>query len=566
MAQFLITAPDGTKYQVTGPEGATEQDALAQVQAQHATPATSRPSAADLAMADPTAHADPNSTHPVGSEIGAFLQNAAAGYGKTLTDLGRGAGQYLGLVSRQDVADARRLDAPLMATSGGKTGAIAGGVINTLPALAIPGANTVAGAGAIGAVTGALQPSVSTGETFRNIGVGGALGAGGQAVGNAVAAGATRILAARTARADELTTQNAARDATLQEARQRGYVVPPTAANPTAANTALESISGKAATRQVASETNQRATNAGTRIDLRIPQNQPVTRGALQDVIQREGQVYGRVRQALGDFHSDPQYAADVRGLQRVNSDLEAQYPGIGAQADEHVQQLAQSLDVPTHNQSAVDLFRLLNERARDNFQAAFGAGGPNQQALQLARAQSAAADSVGDLIQRRLDAVGQGQLGQQWRDARVTIAKAYQAQGALRGNNVSAQVLAAQLRKGRPVTGEMGVAARFADQFPEVAAIPKSGAGVSKLAATVASGGVLGGLFTGNIPLAAGALATSAAPYAVRRGILSGAGQRMLATPNYQPGLLGTATLRSLQQSPNAVLPATSALVQSGQ
>lgn len=39
MANFEITAPDGTKYHVTGPEGATEQDALAQVQAQHAAPA-----------------------------------------------------------------------------------------------------------------------------------------------------------------------------------------------------------------------------------------------------------------------------------------------------------------------------------------------------------------------------------------------------------------------------------------------------------------------------------------------------------------------------------------------
>lgn len=35
MPTFRITAPDGAKYNVTGPDGATEQDALAQVQAQH---------------------------------------------------------------------------------------------------------------------------------------------------------------------------------------------------------------------------------------------------------------------------------------------------------------------------------------------------------------------------------------------------------------------------------------------------------------------------------------------------------------------------------------------------
>lgn len=35
MPTFEITAPDGTRYQVDGPEGASEQDALAQVQQYH---------------------------------------------------------------------------------------------------------------------------------------------------------------------------------------------------------------------------------------------------------------------------------------------------------------------------------------------------------------------------------------------------------------------------------------------------------------------------------------------------------------------------------------------------
>jgi hypothetical protein len=44
MPVFDITAPDGTKYTVTGPDGSTEHDALAQVMAQHqAAPAAAAP-------------------------------------------------------------------------------------------------------------------------------------------------------------------------------------------------------------------------------------------------------------------------------------------------------------------------------------------------------------------------------------------------------------------------------------------------------------------------------------------------------------------------------------------
>ncbi len=45
MPTFNITAPDGTKYRVEAPEGASEQDALAKVQEQHAAIAPQAPSA-----------------------------------------------------------------------------------------------------------------------------------------------------------------------------------------------------------------------------------------------------------------------------------------------------------------------------------------------------------------------------------------------------------------------------------------------------------------------------------------------------------------------------------------
>lgn len=106
------------------------------------------------------------------------VEKFRAGWGKSAVDLGRGAGQWVGLTSREDVARSRERDAPLMQSGVARTGNILGSVANVLPTALIPGANTVAGATAIGAGVGALQPSTSTGETLGNTALGGAAGGG----------------------------------------------------------------------------------------------------------------------------------------------------------------------------------------------------------------------------------------------------------------------------------------------------------------------------------------------------------------------------------------------------
>lgn len=515
-------------------------------------------SPAAKAAQSPIASADPNSAHPVESELGAVLSNAAAGYGKAIVDLGRGAGQYLGLVSRQDVQDSRERDAALMATGAGKVGNIAGNVVNTSPALLIPGANTVVGAGLIGAATGALQPSVSTGETIRNTALGGALGAGGQAVGNAVAAGATRILNGRNAAAATAQSANAERDAVLEAGRDAGYVIPPTEVNPSAAATALESISGKAATRQAAQARNQTVTNNLVAHDLGLPADTPITQQALGAVRAREGQVYGQVSRA-GQINADAQFRADIQAITNPSRNVQNAFPGAATPAGEHIEQLVQSLDQPTFSSGqALAYTQRLRQQASANFTAAARNADPEARAL--AQAQINGANALEEQIGRHLQQNGQADLLQQFQNARTVIAKSYQAQAALRGGNVSATKLAQQLQRGRPMTDGFGLVARFADHFGDATKLPKGGVGVSRLAATVGGSGAAAALATGNVPLALAAVAGTAAPYAVRRGLMSGLGQQVLATPNYAPNALGTLTLQALRQSPRAVLPATAA------
>lgn len=124
-------------------------------------------------------------------------QQIAAGVGKAGYDTARGTGQLVGAVSREDVANSRELDAPLMKTAGGIGGDIAGNVgMALLPGAALKGAGlalkapavsaigggllaprTITGALGAGAAMGAIQPSTSTKETIQNIAMGGAGGA-----------------------------------------------------------------------------------------------------------------------------------------------------------------------------------------------------------------------------------------------------------------------------------------------------------------------------------------------------------------------------------------------------
>lgn len=103
-----------------------------------------------------------------------------AGTGKAMSDLAMGVRQYLpesmGGVSSGEIEQRRKLDQPLMNTGAGQAGNIVGNVAMAAPTMLMPGANTVTGGMALGALTGALQPGVDANERIKNIGIGGIAG------------------------------------------------------------------------------------------------------------------------------------------------------------------------------------------------------------------------------------------------------------------------------------------------------------------------------------------------------------------------------------------------------
>lgn len=162
-----IQLPDGRIAKFDVPEGTTPEQVMVFAQAQ-------------MKSAQPQAH-DP-------TDGMSTTEKALAGIGKAFYDVGRGAGQLVGLVSRKDVEDARQRDAALMNTDAGKWGNIGGNMAMLAPTALIPGANTLAGSAVIGAASGLLQPSASTKETLSNVGVGAVTGPLANIAGRAIGA------------------------------------------------------------------------------------------------------------------------------------------------------------------------------------------------------------------------------------------------------------------------------------------------------------------------------------------------------------------------------------------
>lgn len=108
------------------------------------------------------------------------------GIGQGLTNLGRGVKQRLGMMSEQEVAEARRVDAPLLNTGGGILGSVIGQAAPAVAASILPGANTLVGSTAVGGVMGAFQPTVEGEDVASNVVKSGLFAGGGHLLGKAI--------------------------------------------------------------------------------------------------------------------------------------------------------------------------------------------------------------------------------------------------------------------------------------------------------------------------------------------------------------------------------------------
>lgn len=160
-----VKLPDGTVIQGV-PDGTTKEQLLGKLQ-------KNGYDVSKIMSADPT-------------EGMSGMEKFAAGVGKSLVDVARGAGQIVGLTPQSNIDESRRLDSPLMKSGPGFAGNLAGNIGIGVSTAAIPGANTLTGATLTGAGLGALTPTATGESRGSNMLAGGALGLGGQLAANAL--------------------------------------------------------------------------------------------------------------------------------------------------------------------------------------------------------------------------------------------------------------------------------------------------------------------------------------------------------------------------------------------
>lgn len=246
----------------------------------------------------------------------------------------------------------------------------------------------------------------------------------------------------------------------INAARNQGYVIPPTQANPNLKNRLLEGLSGKITTSQNASAKNQVITNQLAAKSLGLPPETTITPDVLTQVRNIGGDAYNAISNT-GMITPSQSY---MKALDDIAEPFNRSMQGFPNAAPSPVLKLVESLKSPQFDAaSAVSKIKELRTAADD----AFRTGNTD-----IARASKRAANELENVLEDHLQNIGQPELLNTFREGRKLIAKTYSIEKALNqvSGTVDARKLASQLQKGKPLSGELRSAAEFASRFPKAA------------------------------------------------------------------------------------------------
>jgi hypothetical protein len=405
---------------------------------------------------------------------------------------------------------------PVSYGAGRVAGAVLPATAVTKPLGMIPSfakASPIVQGGAVGATSGLMTP-VNTGETgadlygdvARNITLGTAFG------GTIPAIGKIPSMLAGKAPAPQM--QQA-----VKEARDLGYVIPPTQANPSLFNRIVEGTAGKLSTAQNASARNQEITNRLTAKSLGLPEDTVITPQVLTSLRNTAGQAYDQLGN-IGVIMPNKSYYDQLDNIKKPFVATQQSFPN---QAPSPVINLINSLKSEFFDSSAaVEKIRQLRTQADD----AFRTGNTD-----VGRAAKQAANALENAIEDHLTTTKQTNLLGKFRDARQLIAKTYTVEKAANQTTgtIDAKKLAAQLQKGKPLSGELKSVAQFSQAFPKASQATEPMGSLPQFSPLDYFAGLIGGVSTGGF----GAGAVLARPAMRSLALSSPVQNRLLPTPS---------------------------------
>ena len=413
-------------------------------------------------------------------------------------------------------------------------GAIAPAAAVTRGAGLIPSfarANPMVQGGVLGATSGVMTPT-NTGETgaemYKNVGQNIAIGT---TIGGAIpAAGQLSSLLRGKGPNPQMVEQ-------ITKARDLGYVIPPTQANPSMLNRIMEGVAGKISTAQNASSRNQEVTNRLAAKSLGLPEDIAITPQVLSDLRSTAGEAYKNLGFS-GTVITDKSY---LNALDDIAKPFIVAAKGFPDAPPSPVVNLVQSLKSPSFDATAaIEKVRQLRTAADD----AFRSGNTD-----IGRASKSAANAIENALEGHLSKTGQKDLLSKFKDARQLIAKTYSVEKAANPSTgtIDAKKLASQLQRGKPLSAELKDIAQFSQSFPKASQTPEAMGSLAQLSPLDYFAGLIGGVSTGG----PGAGAILARP-ALRAAALSSPVQNRLipntAAPFLTPDQRNLSRLLTLQ------------------
>lgn len=283
-----------------------------------------------------------------------------------------------------------------------------------------------------GAATGAASTALISPDV-HDIGLGAAIGSGLPVIakGASLVGNAMGRTAGKGAQTPEMVNA-------IMSARDAGYVIPPTQANPTFANKLIEGFSGKLTTAQNASARNSEVTSGLAAKAIGLPAETTITPDILASVRKSAGESY----EALASLPIKPAQQASTISNTPAIAEINPK-------------------------DMVFDLRKSRNEA--DAWYKSY-ARTADPDSLVKAKAFKSEATEIEKGLEDYAASLGKSDLVKNMIDARTLIAKTHTVESALNPSTgtIDARKLGSALKKGKPLTDELRQAGEFANRFPK--------------------------------------------------------------------------------------------------